>query len=61
MKIDKLPPYILEALRNRRLSDRAIELMDADEAFDQYCMWHGLIGWGQQLRLVMQRLKEAER
>lgn len=51
---------IIEALRNKGFSENRIESMTWDEAFDQYCEWEGLIGWGPRLRRAMANLKNAQ-
>jgi len=47
--VKKLPANVLAALRNRERSDDAIAGMSVREIFDEYCTWHGLIGWGDDL------------
>ena len=47
--VKKIPANVLAALRNREYSDDAIAGMSVREIFDEYCTWHGLIGWGDDL------------
>lgn len=49
VSLAKIPKEVLEALHNRGHSDDAIEKMHVAEMFDEYCMWHGLINWGNRL------------
>lgn len=46
MKIEGAPSQLMDALRNRGLSTEEIEKLDGERAFNEFCMWHGLIGWG---------------
>ncbi len=41
------------ALKNRGHTTSEIEIMSPEEKFDEYCEWHGLIGWGPRLRGIM--------
>ena len=49
LKIDDLNGDTLDALRERGHSDEQIEAMSPSEAFSEYCNWHGLLGWGNEL------------
>jgi len=49
MDIKTMPPRLLDALHERGHSDERIAGMDGEMAFSEYCMWHGLIGWGSDL------------
>lgn len=44
-------------LREQGHSDEEIDAMPWEKAFDSYCTWHGLIGWGNTLRRTMEVLK----
>jgi hypothetical protein len=61
MKINllDLQTDVLEALRSRGHTDSAIEQMTWDQAFDEFCMWEGLVNWGPTLRAVMANLKNS--
>lgn len=37
------------ALRHRELSENQIEQLTPQEAFEQFCQWHGLINWSSTL------------
>lgn len=50
---------ILDALVERGHTLEHIKQMPPEEAFDEYCNWHGLIHWGPRLRGVLDNLKEA--
>lgn len=57
LNIDDVDHDVLDALRNRGHSDGRIGRMSVDEAFDEYCEWHGLPGWGSLLRRVLRNLR----
>jgi hypothetical protein len=61
MDISKIPADILDDLRERGHTDTSLTLMSADEAFDEFCEWHGLINWGPRLRYVMGALAVASK
>lgn len=50
LRSEGLSTDLADALLHRRKSVSAIRQMTAAEIFDEYCMWHGLIGWGGSLR-----------
>ena len=54
-----IDPDVLDALRHRGHGENGIARMSPDEAFDEFCMWHGLVGWGPTLRRVMRNLAQA--
>lgn len=60
MNIEKITRDAIESLRARGHDDDAISRMNHDEAFDEYCNWQGLIGWGPRLRGIYANLSEAE-
>lgn len=60
VNVNELPEHILSALRNREHSDEGIEAMSAEEAFDEFCEWNAIIGWGPSLRSTLISLKSAE-
>lgn len=41
-----LPANLLDALHKRGHADEQIAEMTPAEAFDEFCNWHGLSGWG---------------
>ena len=59
MNIDKIPDYILKDLREN-CSDDEIKGCSAEYLFNEYCMWHGLLGWGDSLILTLDTLRAAE-
>lgn len=59
LDLDKLPMSITEPLQGRGHSGQRIHEMTWEEAFDEYCEWYGMHGWGPELRNVIDRLKEA--
>jgi hypothetical protein len=56
MDISKTPANVLAALRNRGHDDEAIAAMSPQSAFREYCDWHGLLGWGDELWHTAQNL-----
>jgi len=62
MELNKIPPDVLEAVRSRNLfSDQQIESMPGIQLFDEYCHWHGIIGFGYGLWDTVEELQEAEK
>lgn len=59
MKIQMIPSNVLEALVKRGHGDADIEAMTAEEAFGEYCMWNGLIGYGPSLIKALDGLRAA--
>lgn len=51
LNIGQLPCAIVDDLKKRGHTEEAIAEMTPAEAFDEYCMWHGLIGWGKSSKL----------
>ncbi|MBP8275347.1 MAG: hypothetical protein KAX55_00440 [Propionivibrio sp.] len=49
LDVNKLPPAVRSALRERGHSDQVIAIMSPREAFDEYCMWNGIVNWGDTL------------
>lgn len=61
MKLEMIPPHVLDAVRSRELfTDAAIELMPAEKLFDEYCRWEGIIGFGPDLWQTALDLKALE-
>jgi len=68
LDIEKLDDEVLESLQERfsdRASDeetalRMIRNLSPKKAFDEYCCWHGIIGYGNQLWDAVRNLKEAK-
>ena len=60
MKLIRINPDVYSALHNRGHTDLEISKMTPDEAFDEFCMWHGLIGWGDTLRNALNNLRAAD-
>lgn len=61
LNTDKMPQDLMDALTKRGWSQAQIENMDAAKAFDEFCQWHGLLGWGPELRSAMETFKHLER
>ena len=60
MDLKVLPSHITEDLIKRGNSKEDIAKMSPEEAFNEYCNWHGLQGWGESLWEIVQELKDAE-
>lgn len=60
MKLEGIPSDVLKDLRARGHTDAQIENMTANQAFDEWCTWHGLVLWGSTLRTVLADLRAAE-
>lgn len=60
LNLSKIPPYILDDLQSRLNTDEEIRAMSADEAFDEWCIWNGIIGWADRLADALDGLREAE-
>ena len=59
--VSKIPVYILADLEERDLSHEDIERMTAEQLFEEYCCWNGLIGWGDMLINALDQLREAKK
>lgn len=40
--------------------EEKLSLLSVDEAFDAYCVWHGLIGYAKQLSDAYKNIKQAD-
>jgi hypothetical protein len=47
--IHTAPPGLIDALQER---GQKPETLSGREAFNEFCMWHGLIGWGPTLYTI---------
>ncbi|MFM0608666.1 hypothetical protein PQR05_29470 [Paraburkholderia sediminicola] len=61
MNIPETPANVLAALRKRGHDDEAIAAMSPQFAFSEYCDWHGLIGWGDELWNTAKNLLDGKR
>ena len=52
-----LPANLLDALHKRGHADEQIAEMTPSEAFEEFCNWHGLSGWGSELWSLMCKLQ----
>ena len=59
MKTEILIDDVMESLKERGHTEDEISKMSPEKAFDEYCNWHGLIGWGEPLRFVMANIQSA--
>jgi hypothetical protein len=59
MNVENIPRHILDDLQER-CDEEEIKGCSAEYLFNEYCEWHGLRGWGEQLLHVLESLKKAE-
>lgn len=50
---------MLEALKERGITNERIESMSPREMFSEYCTWHGLINWSDRLMYALNAASEA--
>jgi hypothetical protein len=55
-----LPTKVIDDLKSRGHSLEIINQMTPKKAFDEYCNWNGLIGWGDHLWNMMHKIKVSE-
>ena len=60
LKLEAVPARIYDDLRQRGHSADEIEQMTAEQAFAEYCQWHGLADWGDHLVQVLDALRSEE-
>lgn len=61
MKWDELSDDVREVMENRGHDAKSVERMSPRKVFDEFCHWHGLIGWGDQLYDLVHELDGAPR
>lgn len=49
MDVNKLPPGVREALRERGRKEAEVAIMTPREIFEDYCNWNGIINWSDTL------------
>lgn len=59
LDISKIPTAVLNDVAKRGNSFAEMERMPPETFFDEYCRWHGLIGWGHTLLDVVTKIREA--
>lgn len=57
MRYSDIPMHIRKALYSRGISDEQIAIMSPKEVFHEYCEWHGLINWSDELWNTVCELK----
>lgn len=57
MDINKLPPGVREALRERGVKEAVVAIMSPREVFEEYCNWNGIINWSDTLWDTMTALQ----
>ena len=55
-----IPEHIRGDLNSRGHTDEDIAKMTPKEAFNEFCSWNGLIGWGNRLWFAMEAFKGSE-
>jgi hypothetical protein len=60
MRVNDTPEFIRRDLIERLGPDAGEEEITAEAAFDEFCEWNGLVGWGPVLRDALYDLKQAE-
>lgn len=61
LDLEKIPERIMERLKNRGNTDEDIRDMSPREAFNENCVWQGLLGnYGYSLWSDVEALKAAE-
>ncbi len=61
MNISKINYHVKEVLHERGFTEQEISIMTPEQAFCEYCRWHGLISWGATLINVLDSLRKAEK
>lgn len=56
---EQLAPTVIEALRERGHTDTEISAMSANEAFEEWCSWHGFLGWSSSIRIALDNIRGA--
>lgn len=59
--LSKLPTDALSDVAKRGHTYAEIERMTPEMFFDEYCRWHGLIGWGDTLLRIADAIRSATR
>lgn len=59
MDIKKLQQSVVDALRNRELTDDEIAALTPEQAFNEYCRWNSLGDWGPTLTSTLDNLRAA--
>ena len=59
MDINKIPPKILKDIRER-CTEEEIKGCSPEYLFNEYCEWHGLSGWSDDLIQTIDSLRAAD-
>lgn len=68
LDVDKLPDHIImdiaenmgwDAMGDMGPYKERMAHLTPEQAFEKYCNWHGLIGWGHRLLVALDQLREA--
>jgi len=60
LDISKVPPSALTDVAKRGHTYAEIERMSPETFFDEYCRWHGLIGWGPTLWELAENVRNSK-
>jgi hypothetical protein len=60
LDLSKIPADVLADIRKRGYSDEEIAHFTPADAFNHFCMWHGLINWGDKLIRTLDALRASE-
>ena len=58
--VKSLPDTVIHALEGRGYVLNQIAKLTPQEIFNEYCHWHGLIDWGNNLWRLVETLKKTE-
>lgn len=59
LDLRKISVEMTKTLRARGHADQAIAAMTPEEAFGEYCKWHGLLNWADILIAALDNLRAA--
>ncbi len=60
LNILKINRVVLQTLRDRGNTDEHISQMSVNEAFDEFLIWHGIIGWCDTITAALNNLRAAD-
>lgn len=60
LDIAKIREGVINDIKSRDISEAEIAEMTAEQAFIEYCNWHGLYQWGSMLINVLDMLRAAD-
>lgn len=57
----KLAKPVLEALHERGHTDKMIAQLSEADAFEEYCQWHGFLGWAPSILNAIDSIRGASK